>query len=85
MTFGALLKRLQKMSPEQLKKPAKLMEGCSGNWTEVQGVYVARKDEYREGEEPGGDGETRYPREDYGNYVNKPAVKKGQAYMCHDH
>lgn len=85
MTFGALLKRLRKMTPEQLRQPAKLMEGCSGNWTEVQAVYVARKDEYREGEEPGGDGESRYPREDYGQYTNEPVIKKGRCYLNHDH
>jgi len=85
MTFRALLTRLQKMTPEQLKKPAKLFEGCSGNWTEVQGVCVARKDEYREGEEPGGEHEKTYPQSEFGPYQNKPAVKKGEAYLNHDH
>jgi hypothetical protein len=81
MTFGALLKRLQKMTPEQLKGQAKLMEGCSGNWTEIQGIYIARKDEYTEGEEPGSE---RYKElNEYGLVL--PRVEKGQVYCVHDH
>lgn len=83
MTFKALLKRLQKMTPEQLKKPAILLEGCSGNWTEVQGVYVARKDEYDEEFAPGERRHQEFVRA--GITLPPPAAPKGSCYMIHDH
>lgn len=83
MTFLALLKRLQKMTPEQLKQPARLMEGCSGNWTTIQGVYVARKDEYPEDCAPG---ERRHKEfVDHGFTPPEPVAKKGSCYAIHDH
>jgi len=83
MTLKALLARLQKLTPEQLKAPARCFEGCSGNWTTIRGVIVARKDEYGEGDEPGGE---RFEgmKKDFG-IITDPVVKKGEVYFCHDH
>ncbi len=88
MTYAALLKRITKMSPEQLTQPVKLMEGCSGNWTGITAVYVAKSDIFDDGREPGStfDKEMRKCYKDAGaKYEPKPRVKKGHVFAVHDH
>lgn len=81
MTYKKLLERLQKMTPEQLNKPARLMEGCSGNWTTINSAVVARSDTWRDGEEPGTERHETLKKYDH----FKPACPKGEVFLCHDH
>lgn len=69
MTFAALLKRLQKMSPDQLKKQVRLYEGCSGNWTVAGSVYLANR------------ATLQYDAA----YESEPPLENGEPYICHDH
>jgi hypothetical protein len=50
MTYNALLKRLQKMTPEQLRQKVKLYEGCSGNWDSLTSVEVSDVSVYLDGD-----------------------------------
>jgi len=78
MTYGTLLKKLQKLTPEELKQKVKLEEGCSGNVTEVTCLYKALKDEYWDlNESEKLDGLTDEDRQ--------LKFKKGQIRIFHDH
>ena len=81
MTYAKLLKHLQCMSPQRLKQKARLLEGCSGNWTTITCVGVADDDIYRDSEETG----TDRHRELSKITTVKPIVRKNQVYICHDH
>ena len=86
MTYAVLLKRLQKLSPAELRQRVTFMEGCSDNVTHCYGVYKARAQTYRQdlvnnlGGRPDDTGLTTH-------WEDTPDIqfKKGQVWLLHDH
>lgn len=79
MTFKALLKRLGKMSEDQLNRPAVVLEGSSGRWSEVDWAVVARKDEYDEECAPGERRHQEFVKDGFEPPASR--VKKGECYL----
>jgi len=82
MTYNALLKRLQKMTPKQLRQKVKLLEGCSGKWNSLTSVEVADEDEWEKDREPVS---AMYKMLPEVNCEPKLIIKKGETFLLHDH
>ena len=86
MTYAALLKRLQNMTPAELRQTVKLEEGCSGNVTTLQGMYKARTDMYYEELERLAAGKANPDGTEYcWKQTAELKFKQGQHYGVHDH